>query len=112
MTDPLTRPDEGARTVAALAHGLTFIEGGIIGPLLVYLVKRDEDHFVAFHALQSLYFGLALLAALLLSCGLLLPLVIPYIIYEVIAVMKAHEGEWYKLPVVGEWAWRVHNPDR
>ena len=41
---------------AAIAHGLTFFEGGIIGPLIVYVIKKDSSPFVAFHALQSLYF--------------------------------------------------------
>ena len=103
-------PDANARTLAAVAHGLTFVEGGIIGPLVVYLVKRDEDPFVAFHALQSLYVGLLLLGVIFLTCGLGAVLAIPYVIFEVIAVMKAHEGEWYRLPVVGDWAYARHHP--
>jgi hypothetical protein len=110
MSTALERPSESARTLAAVAHGLTFVEGGIIGPLVVYLVKRDEDEFVAFHALQSLYFGLLLLAVVFLTCGIGAILALPYVIFEVIAVMKAHEGEWYLLPVVGEWAYAKHHP--
>lgn len=99
------------RLMAAIGHALTFVEGGIIGPLILYLIKREQSEFVAFHALQSLYFGLLFLVLTLVSCGLLaLPLVLPYLIFEIIAAVKANDGEWYRLPIVGDWALRRHPP--
>lgn len=99
------------RTWALVAHALTFIEGGILGPLILYVVKRDESEFVAFHALQSFYFGLIFLLVSVISCGLLaLPFLIPYIILEVIACLRAQDGEWYELPIAGAWASQRHNP--
>ena len=95
--------------IAAVSHGLTFVEGGLIGPLIVYLLKKDENDFIAFHALQSLYFGLAFFAISLLTCGIgAAVLVIPYLVFEGIAALKAYEGEWYELPVVGKWARDKH----
>lgn len=94
---------------AMLAHALTFIEGGLIGPLIVYLVKKDTSPFVAFHALQSFYFGLLFFLISLVTCGVgALVLVIPYFIYEFIALREANEGRWYHLPIVGSWAWAKH----
>jgi uncharacterized Tic20 family protein len=46
----LPSPDE--RTFAMLAHILQLFTG-FIGPLIIYIVKRDS-RFVAFHALQAL----------------------------------------------------------
>ena len=103
-------PSTDDRTVAMIGHALTFVEGGIIGPLIVYLVKKDESDFVAFHALQSLYFGLLFLAVVLGTCGLGVILVIPYLAFEVIACIEAQKGNWYKLPFVGGWAMEVHHP--
>ena len=99
------------RQLAAIGHGLSFIEGGIIGPLILYVVKRDQSEFVAFHALQSLYFGLAFLALVALTCGVGLVGVVAYIIWEVIATIEASNGRWYKLPLVGDIAYQQHNPE-
>ena len=35
-------------------------------------------------------------------------LVIPYLVFEIIAAIRANEGEWYTLPIVGDWALRRH----
>ena len=106
---PIEVPSQDERVVAAVAHGLSFVEGGLIGPLIVYLLKKDENDFIAFHALQSLYFGLAFLAISILTCGIgAAVLVIPYLVFEAIAAIKAYEGEWYELPIVGKYAREKH----
>ena len=102
-------PSQDDRVLAAVAHGATFVEGGLIGPLIIYVLKKDESDFIAFHALQSLYFGLAFLAATLLTCGFgAIILVWPYLIFEVIATIRAYEGQWYELPLVGKYARETH----
>src|SRR5690349_17845959 len=115
------QPTQDERTMAALGHGLTFVEGGILGPFVLYLLQKDKSQFAAFHCLQSLYFGLVIagiatfvgLPVYLLTCGLgvifFLPLVAAYFIFELLAAAKAYEGEWYRLPIVGDWAWQSHN---
>lgn len=108
--------EQDDRLWAAIAHGLTFIEGGILGPLVVYLIKRDDSPFVAFHALQSLYFGLLALTIIvpvsIVTCGLGALLVIPYMILEILAVVAAYNGEWYELPIAGPLARRSHGPEQ
>lgn len=122
-----TMPSEEERTLALLAHGLSFVEGGVVAPLLLYIfrdsvydaVYKDrpgkQSEFVAFHSLQSLYFGLIFLAislpVALLTCGWGLLFTLPfYFVYEVIACMQAHTGEWYELPFAGPLAAKVHPP--
>lgn len=108
-SDPSGGPSQDDRVVAAAAHGLSFVEGGLLGPLLVYFLKRDDNEFVAFHALQSLYFGLAFLVVSLVTCGFgAIVLVVPYLIFEAIAMLNAYEGEWYELPLVGRYARERH----
>ena len=98
------------QTWAMVAHAVTFIEGGIVGPLLLYVVMKDKSEFIAFHALQSFYFGLLVLAVSVLSCGLLaLPAAIVYVVFEIIACVRALEGQWYRLPWAGDMAWRKHH---
>lgn len=102
-------PTQDEKNLAALGHGLTFFEGGLFGPLILYFVKREESAFVAFHALQSLLFGLVFFGLTIVSCGLLgVLLVIPYMVFEGIATIKAYEGEWYELPIVGRYAREKH----
>lgn len=97
------------RMMGAVAHGLSFFEGGLVGPLILYFVKKDESEFIAFHSLQSLYFGLAFFAITVVTCGIAaIFLVWPYFIFEAIAAMRAYEGQWYELPIVGKYAREKH----
>lgn len=111
---PAAGPSSNERTLGLVAHGLSFVEGGVIGPLILYLVKRDESEFVAFHALQSLYFGLLAVVIIgpitFMTCGFGAVLVVPYLVFEAIACVEANNGNWYELPIVGPLALRSHHP--
>ena len=87
--------------------------GGIIMSLIIYLVKRDESNFVAFHALQSLYYNIAVLVVCVLCIPLLfvcvgfvlLPVIaIGSLVYAVLIAIKAYNGEWAEYWLVGKWA--------
>jgi len=52
QSDAAAVPSPDERTLAMLAHILQLFTG-FIGPLVIYIVKRDS-RFVAFHALQAL----------------------------------------------------------
>ena len=105
-----TETTRDERNMAALSHGLTFVEGGIVGPLRLYVIKKDDSEFVAVHALQSLYCGLICLAVTVFTCGFGVVLVVPYVIYEILAVVNASNGEWYELPIAGPLALKKHHP--
>jgi len=107
-----------------LAHLLTLlgyvvVVGEYIAPLVIYLVYKDRSQFVAFHALQALFFQLLALAVVIalvlfsivtLGCGILLAaplaiaLAIAVLVYMIIAAIQANNGVWYELPIVGRWA--------
>jgi uncharacterized Tic20 family protein len=108
------------RTWAMLAHlsallGYVVVLGQYIAPLVIYLVYRERSRFVAFHALQALYFQLALLllwivvfVATLVTCGLgaifaVVPIVLN-LVFVLVAAIRANSGEWYELPIVGSMA--------
>jgi uncharacterized Tic20 family protein len=114
-------PSGELRVWAVLAH-LLAIGGymtafgllGWVGPLVIWIKQRKADPFVAFHALQSVFFQL--IWAGLLFVGLRFIWVLPEIflcwillstvpvIWAVIAALKAHQGQWYQYPLVGHWA--------
>jgi uncharacterized Tic20 family protein len=105
---------------AMLAHlagllGYAVAFGQYIAPLVIYLIYKDKSRFVAFHALQSLFFQLGLLVATglgliitFLTCGvgavLLIALAVGAVVYIIIAAIKANQGEWFEYWLVGDWA--------
>ncbi len=100
------------RTMAMLAH-LLAIFTWFIGPLVLYLTKKDESRFVAFHALQALYFVIMVSVVFFISFLLafvfigicLMPVVgIGALIYEIILAVRANEGRWDKYWLAGDWA--------
>ncbi len=94
---------------AVVVGGLSFL-----GPLVLWLVKKDDDAFVGYHAKEALNFNISVLiyvaAAVALSIatlGIGLIFVIPlgliasvgWLIVTVIAAMKASNGESYRYPL-------------
>ena len=90
------------RTMAMLAH-LLLLFTGFIGPLIIYCTKKDDSRFVAFHALQAVYFSIAACIFSLITCGIGGILAM---IYAVVVCIRAHEGKWEKYWLVGDWAMR------
>jgi uncharacterized Tic20 family protein len=124
-TTPTDAPESLAITQeeklwAMLAHlagllGYAVALGQYIGPLVIYLLYKDKSRFIAFHALQSLYFQLGLLVATaigiviaILTCGvgavLLAALGVVAVIYVIIAALRANQGDWFEYWLVGAWA--------
>ncbi|HID05868.1 MAG TPA: DUF4870 domain-containing protein [Armatimonadetes bacterium] len=91
--------------------------GQYIVPLVVYLVYKDKSKFVAFHALQSLFFQLALLViytilvilalTVILAClsvpvGIIIS--IGALVYVIYAGIQAYNGQLFEYWLVGKWA--------
>lgn len=96
-----------ARMWAMLAHlsGLFF---GFLGPLVVFLVKKDESPFVADQAREALNFQISLAIYLIVSTisiialigVLLLPAVAIFgLVIEINAALKANTGVAYRCPL-------------
>ena len=105
------------RNWAILAHLSSFLGylvgglGGLIGPLVVWLIKKDDAPFVADQARESLNFQISLLiyaVALLASCFLLIGFfliwfVVPFLaligfVLPIVGAVKANEGQSYRYP--------------
>jgi len=101
---PIYKPTSDEKTMAILAHVLTFV-CSFIAPLVIYLLKKDESPYVASQAKESLNFQLTLIvvviALLITVIGILLiwPLCIAGYIFVIIATIKASEGKLYKYPL-------------
>lgn len=115
-------PQEGKATFGLeenIAGALCYLLGFVTG--IIFLISEDENDFVRFHAVQSIFVFLGLLVISMVVSIVLVP--IPYIgwvigrtlssliglvglILWLLLMYKAYEGEKYKLPVVGEKAER------
>ena len=107
------------RTWAMLGHLSAFSAfitgiGCVLGPLIVWLVKRDTMPFAGEQAKEALNFnitviiaavGLWVLTILTLGIGLLLTvplglvLFVGWIVLTIIAAVKANAGEHYRYPL-------------
>ena len=93
-------------TAAALSY-ITFI------PAIIFLVLEpyNKSAFIRFHAIQCLAFsvvsvGIHLVLGLIPFLGWVISamLSVVFFVVWVICVLKASKGEWYKLPVIGDFA--------
>ncbi|OZM56554.1 orotate phosphoribosyltransferase [Lottiidibacillus patelloidae] len=94
--------------LSALVGLLGIPFGFILGPLVVYLIKRDEYSFVNTQGKESLNFQISILiyyaiagvlCLILIGFVLLAIIFLFHIIYTVIASIKAHNGEHYHYPL-------------
>ena len=82
--------------------------GNIIGPLVVWLIKKDEYAFVEDQGKEALNFQISVMIYSIVS-GILvfliigLPLLIAVLIFDlvmtIVAAVKANEGEYYRYPL-------------
>lgn len=97
------------RLAACIAHGGGFIGLPVLAPLVLYFLSGHHP-FVRHHAIQALMWHLAAavtsLALLITVIGaVLIPVVILVgLIFTVIAILRAWQGEDYRYPFVGGMA--------
>ncbi len=94
---------------ANIAGLLCYVLGWVSG--LVFILIERESNFVRFHAIQSIYvFGALTIASIVLDWipvlnVVLVPLLgVLGVVLWIILMIKAYQGEKYKLPLVGDWA--------
>ena len=100
---------------------------------IIFAITEKENRFVKFHAVQSLFLAalqiavgfvigiLGLIVSMVLNMvhmelvGWLLILGFRFLLFAIFIVLwimagiKAYSGQWYKLPIVGEFAWKAVN---
>jgi uncharacterized Tic20 family protein len=101
---PVVPPTSDEKTLALLSHVLTFVFP-ILAPLIIYLVKKDESTFVAYHAKESLNFQITLFIVcfvlVITVIGILLVWAVGLIALAlvIVATIRASEGKLYKYPL-------------
>ncbi|QLC73256.1 DUF4870 domain-containing protein [Pseudomonas sp. LPB0260] len=114
---PVPTPNQEARQWAMFCHfaaflGFVFPFGNLIGPLIVWQIKKDLDPFVDAQGKEALNFQISVAIAFMLSVLLMLVVVgfllaglvsIGAIVLTIIAGIKVNEGQAYRYP----FNWRL-----
>ena len=101
------------KNLSLLAHllglaGFIFPFGNIIGPLIVYLIKKDQSPFIRAHSVEALNFQIsmtiyaivsAVLVLIFIGFLMLLAVGIISIICMILAAIKAADGQFYRYPL-------------
>lgn len=106
---PLTTPTNDERILGVLSHILAIVPGiGILGPLVIWLLKRNESSFVEANARESLNFQLTVIVGWIIS-GILVVVAIGWLLLAVVGILnvvlvvmatvKASENMIYKYPI-------------
>ncbi|MEJ7586314.1 MAG: DUF4870 domain-containing protein [Ferruginibacter sp.] len=103
---PTTIPSSDEKTIAILSHILALFTS-FIGPLIIYLLKKDQSAYVADHAKESLNFQITMIIAYIISFILMIVLIgilliwllsIANLVLIIIATIKASDNKIYRYP--------------
>jgi uncharacterized protein len=112
VSTPTTTPTKDECTMGMLAHlsalaGFVIPFGNIIGPLVIWLIKKDSSPFVDDQGKESLNFQITIMILFIVSVILMLAfigfLLVPLVgllslIFIIVATIKANGGERYRYP--------------
>lgn len=103
------KPEE--RTWAAIAHASAFCSligiPGFVGPLVVWLIKKDQSPFVADQAKEAMNFHITMFIAFVVTipfmfCGVGFLMAVVVVLLElicaVIGAVSASNGQMYRYP--------------
>lgn len=101
------------KTLGIVAHVLLILTWWL-GPLILWVIKKDQKGFAEHHAREALNFGITLtlayivvlivstiLAFITLGLTFMLPMLVwvAGVVFGILAAMSANKGELYRYPV-------------
>ena len=104
--DPTPTQDE--KNLGLIMHVLSLVGFSLVGPLVVWLVKKDESAFINVQGRELLNFQLSVLiyaiiciplCFVLVGFPLLVALACASLILTIIGLVKATEGKIYRFPL-------------
>ncbi|MYL46784.1 DUF4870 domain-containing protein [Virgibacillus halodenitrificans] len=100
-------PTEDDRLFSMLIYVLSF-PFPVLGPLLIWLFKREESEFVDYHGKEYFNFlvsftiyGIISGILVLILIGILMLIILGIIVFilTIVAAVKAYQGEKYRFPL-------------
>lgn len=81
----------------------------VLGPLIIWLIKKDESSFIDYHGREyfnflisyTVYFFVSgILAIILIGFVAIAVLAVMLFVFTIIAAIKAYEGNEYRIPLI------------
>jgi uncharacterized Tic20 family protein len=104
--DPIPTQDE--KNLALIMHVLSLVGFSLIGPLIVWLIKKDESAFIDKQGRELLNFQISIaiyaiicipLCFILIGFPMLFAVGIASLILTIIGLIRATEGKIYRFPL-------------
>lgn len=108
VTDPVEKQWGMFTHLAALSGLLGIPFGGIIGPLIIYMIKKDEYEFVNDQGKEALNFNITwslifIISAIMILVGIgilmLIGFGIAWLVLVIVATVAANNGQYYRYPL-------------
>ena len=110
---PISFSDSDARLWAMLIHlsaltGLFTVIGSLLGPIIIWQIQKDKSAFIDYHGKEAVNFQITIALAAAVSCLLMLVVIgffllwivgIVWLVFTIIAAVKANNGEYYRYPL-------------
>ncbi|MCJ7841154.1 DUF4870 domain-containing protein [Lederbergia sp. NSJ-179] len=96
------------RVLAAVIYIISFLTA-FIGPLVIWLIKKDESAFIDYHGKEYMNFfisyavyGIVASILMFVLIGFILaPIVaVAGTVFTIIAAVKAYDGQAYRIPLI------------
>lgn len=104
---PVQGLTQDEKTMGMLCH-LLAIFTGFLGPLIIWLIKKDQSNYVDYHGKQALnlqisviiyFIGAFILSFIVIGVFLFPVIAIGNVVLLIIGTIKANNGIMYKYPV-------------
>ncbi|MFA9558848.1 DUF4870 domain-containing protein [Evansella sp. AB-rgal1] len=101
-------PEKDERVIAMLIYLISFFTA-FLGPIIIWLIKKDDSEFIDYHGREYLNFLISItvygiisfiLIFVLIGIVLLIILGIGSFILTIVAAIKSYEGEKYRIPLI------------
>lgn len=107
-SDKFGNPSQDERFIAAAIYVTSFFSA-FIGPLIIWLIKKDSSSFVDHHGREYLNFFISYGVYSIISTVLMIVLIgfvtiwivgVLAFVFTIVAAIKAFEGKGYRIPLV------------
>jgi len=110
---PVPLSESDARMWAMLAHlsaipGSFVLIGSVIAPLVIWQIQKERSAFVDYHGKEAVNFQITMAIAAAISFLLMILVVgvfllfivgVVWLVFTIIAAVKANNGEYYRYPL-------------
>lgn len=110
---PAPMSDSDVRMWAMLTHlsaltGLFTGVGSVVAPLIIWQIQKDKSAYIDYHGKEAVNFQITMAIAFIISFFLVFVLIgafliwilgVVWLVFTIIAAIKANNGEYYRYPL-------------